>query len=272
MSSKETREQKRRQKRREKYNEAVKRKMDSAADLADRYAKTYEQIGSRKSLFDSGNKSELKRKTATIVFDVVMQSLSILIVISVLFFTIKTVFSDSFNDFFGREKREFSSVLVLEDAFIGSDNETKKLKYAEVAQPVRNSRYAVLKGNNISADIYYNITTEALLSGVCHDMSTSLPGYGKPILLCGYGLTTLKGISEVDIGDVLSITTNYGVYKYSVSAIETFDKNADTPYNVNSNIEQLIICTDNLFEKYQTETSQTFCVIADKVSGPEIVY
>lgn len=271
MGIKENRQKKRHEKRRERYNEAVKRKMDSAADLADRYAKTYEQIGSRKAFFESGNKSELKRKIATTIFDVVMQSLSILIIISMIFFTIKTVFSDNFNAFFGREKREFSSVLVLKDDFTGSDNETKKVKYADILQPENNSCYAVLKGKNISADIYYNITTEALLAGVCHDSSTALPGYEKPILIYGYGLDSLKGISDVGKGDVLSITTNYGVYKYSVSEINVFTKGTDEPYNLNADKEQLVICTDNIFEKYQTETSQIFCVIADKVSGPEIV-
>lgn len=265
------RSKKKEQKRREEYNKAVKHKMESAADLADKYARAYELSPQQKSNAYKRNRRIVNQKLALVIGGILIQTLVLLAVAILVSVPFRESISRTVENYFSTEKPKFSTVELSEN-FIGSKNETENVHYTEVEQPESNSSYAVISTEKFSSKIYYGITDRALLSGVAQLSSTSLPGFEKPILLYGYSWTYFSGLQSVSLGDVLSVTTNYGVYKYEVKEIKTFSSSDEVPYDLEKSEEQLILCTDGPFGQYKTETGETVCIIADKVSGPEIVY
>ena len=164
------------------------------------------------------------------------------------------------------------SAIQLNENYVGSDNEKEPVHYVDIDIPEANSGYAVVSGEKISSKVYYGMSDQALLSGVAHLSTTSLPGLGEPVLFYGYSWTYFSGLEETEIGDKITVTTNYGVYKYEVNDILTFKSSEKKPYNLEEEKEKLILCSDSPFGAYKTEKGETFCVIAEKVSGPEIVY
>ena len=96
--------------------------------------------------------------------------------------------------------------------------------------------------------------------------------FGKPVMLYGYSFTHFAGLENVSAGDLIKITTNYGIYKYEVKETKTFTSSDEIPYDLSEERETLILCTDSPFGEYKKSQGETFCVIAEQVSGPEIVY
>ncbi len=259
------------QKRREEYNKAVKHKMESAAHLADKYASSYELSPQQKSNAYRRNRKIVNRKLFLVVGGVLLQTFILIFVVLLAFLPFEKSIKETIENYFGAEKPKFSAV-ELSEGFIGSKNETENIHYTQLEQPDANSFYATVSTENFSSKIYYGISDEALLSGVGQLSSTSLPGLGKPIMLYGYSWTHFAGLELVSAGDIVTVTTNYGVYKYEVKDVTTFGMEDKVPYDLEASEEKLILCTDSPFGAYKTETGETFCVVADKVSGPEIVY
>ncbi len=259
------------EKRREAYKKAVKHKMESAANLADKYASSYELSPQQKSNAHRRNKKIVNRKLFLVVGGVLLQSLILVLLIILAAMPFDNSFYHILKDYFGSEKPVFS-VVELNDNYIGSDNENVNVYYTEIDEPDANSCYAFIEGENISSKIFFGMSDHALLSGAAQLSTTSLPGFGEPILLYGYSWTHFSGLEKAELGDKITITTNYGIYSYEVSEISTFRSSEKAPYDLDEENEKLILCTDSPFGAYKIAKGETFCVIAEKVSGPEIVY
>jgi len=265
------RSKKKEQKRREEYNKAVKHKMESAADLADKYSRQYELSPNEKNSAYKRNARIVNRKLLLILGGVLLQTLILFFVAILVSLPMKNSFKDVLENYFGTSKPQFASY-ELSDEFIGSDNKTESVYYTDVEIPDINCFYATVSGEKFSDRVYYGVSEQSLLSGVGHVSSTSFPGFGKPIMLYGYSHTYFSGVEALSAGDVLTYTTNYGVYEYQVTSSSVITAHSVLPYDLEAEKEQLIICTDYPFDKYKTETGKTYCIIADKVSGPEVVY
>ncbi len=265
------RSKKKEQKRREEYNKAVKHKMESAADLADKYSRAYELSAKEKNVAYIRNKKIVNQKLLMILSGICLQSLVLFFVVILVFLPLKNNFKDILENYFGSEVPQFVSY-DLSDEFIGSDNEKESVHCTDVDEPDINCFYATISDEKFSSRVYFGISEQALLSGAGHASVTSLPGFGKPILIYGYSSTYLQGAQDLAEGDILTYTTNYGVYKYRVSSVSVFSADDTPPYDLREEKEKLIICTDYPFEEYKTDSDETFCVIADKISGPEIIY
>ncbi len=266
-----SRSKKKEQKRREEYNKAVKHKMESAADLADKYAHSYKRSADKKLSAHKRNARIVNRKLFFIIGGIILQTIIFIFIIMLALLPARNSFSKMLNDYFGSEKPMFS-VVELSESFIGSKNENEGVYYTEVDKPELNSFYATINSDEISEKIYYGMSDQALLSGVAQLSSTSLPGFGKPIMLYGYSGASFAGLENTSEEDVFTITTNYGVYKYKVSKTAVFSSTEKTPYSLEGEKEQLILCTDYPFSSYKRQTDKTYCVVADLVSGPEILY
>lgn len=265
------RSKKKEQKRREEYNKAVKHKMESAADLADKYSREYGMSSNEKNSAHKRNARIVNRKLFMILGGVLIQTLVLFFVVILVCLPMKNNFKDVIENYFSTSKPEFVSY-ELGDEFIGSENKTEGVYYTDVEIPDLNCCYAVINGEKFSSKVYYGISELALLSGVGHISSTSFPGFGKSIMLYGHSHTYFSGVEALSAGDILTYTTNYGVYEYEVTSSSVITEESVLPYDTKADKEQLILCTDYPFDKYKTETGKTYCVIADKISGPEVVY
>lgn len=245
--------------------------MKSAANLANKYSSSYELSSKEKSSISRRNKRIVSRKLIFVLLGILLQSFMLICVISLAFLPFKDNINSVVYDYFSTEQPKFSAV-ELEQIFIGSENETQQVHYTDVEMPELNVFYATIGNEEFSSKIYYGISDDALLDGVAQLTSTSLPGFGKPVMLYGYSFTHFAGLENVSAGDLIKITTNYGIYKYEVKETKTFTSSDEIPYDLSEERETLILCTDSPFGKYKKSQGETFCVIAEQVSGPEIVY
>lgn len=245
--------------------------MESAADLADKYARAYELSPKQKNSAYHRNRRIVNQKLFLVIGGVLLQTVILIAVVMLILLPFKKEFDKVLEDYFSTEKPKFSTVELSEN-YIGSDNTDESVHYTLVEQPEVNSFFATVSTDKFSSRIYYGISDQALLSGVAQLTSSSLPGFGKPVMLYGYSWTYFVGLQNASQGDVITVTTNYGVYKYEVKEVLTFGSSEEPPYDLESETEKLILCTDSPFGAYKTTKGETFCVIADLVSGPEIVY
>lgn len=265
------RSKKKEQKRREEYKKAVEHKMKSAANLANKYSSSYELSSKEKSSISRRNKRIVNKKLIFVLLGILLQTLALICVMSLAFVPFKGSIDSFIEGYLSTEQPKFSTA-TLEQIFIGSENETQHVHYTDVEMPELNVFYATIGNDEFSSKIYYGISDDALLDGVAQLSSTNLPGFGKPVMLYGYSFTHFAYLENISAGDLIKITTNYGVYKYEVKEISTFTSSEEPPYDLSAEKETLILCTDSPFGEYKKSQGETFCVIADLVSGPEIVY
>lgn len=265
------RNKKKEQKRREEYKKAVEHKMKSAANLADKYSSSYELSEKQKGSISRRNKRIVSRKLILVLLGILLQTVALICVVSLVFLPFREGIDSVVENYFSTKQPKFSAV-ELNQIFIGSENETERVYYTDVEMPESNTFYATISSDDFLSKIYFGISDMALLDGVAQLSSTYLPGFGKPLMLYGYSLTHFAGLENISAGDVLKITTNYGIFKYEVKKTDTFTSSEKPPYDLKADKETLILCTDSPFGEYKKSQGETFCVIADLVSGPEVVY
>lgn len=139
--------------------------------------------------------------------------------------------------------------------------------------PIVGTHYADLSLSRIGlqADVYYGDSNEILKKGVGHYIGSMMPGFGQPTLICGHNNREFNLLQFVEIGDVITLRTNYGLYEYEVSEIEI---KQSVLFNVDllaEQEEQLILYTCYPFRSYGINGDRFF-VYAKKISGPKIVF
>lgn len=245
--------------------------MKSAADLADKYAKVYGYSEQTEKERRKRNNKVVTRKLLFSFANIAILTVSLIIVVLLVFLPFKKSFKNVLSNYFLPKKPEFSSLNVINE-FAGSTNKSEEVDFVDVEQPEINHCYAKISSADFSGNVYYGETKEALLEGFCQDSETSLPGFDKPILIYGYRGTVLSEIDKTEKGEKISITTEYAVYEYEVIETGSFEKSEKAPYDLDEEKEFLIIYTDYNFSEKEKDYTENYYVIAEKVSGPAIVY
>ncbi len=142
----------------------------------------------------------------------------------------------------------------------------------DIVMPVYGTHYAKLEipALSVSVDLYFGDSSQVLKKGVGQYIGSSLPGYGRPILIGGHNNGAFNALQRVKVGDTVAITTNYGVYQYRVTGTSVADQSDKSAYDLSQNKEQLILYTCYPFNTLGL-TNKRFFVYGDKISGPEIV-
>lgn len=258
-------------KRREEYNKAIKHKMESAADLADKYSQIYDYSEKAEKEHRKSNNRVVKRKLIYSILNILIQSFALILIIFIVFLPFRKIFKSVVEKYFSAKKPTFTEVMV-NDSFISSVNRSRNVEYADIERPENNACFAEIESRYINSKVYYGISEQAMIKGLCSDIKTSMPGFDKAILLKGYYGTHLEEIDKFKNGDKIDVATAYGVYTYEVIKFGSFGKNAEVPFNLDIKAEHLVICTDYNFNSEKTDYTEIYYIIAEKVSGPEIVY
>lgn len=123
----------------------------------------------------------------------------------------------------------------------------------------------------LDAPLYFGDSSTILKNGVGQYTGSHIPGSNGPILLAAHNTTFFLPLQNVENGDIITITTNYGTFEYSVTGYKVYDKRDKSAYNLSQNNEQLIMYTCYPFNMLGS-LDDRFFVYADKISGPEIDY
>lgn len=160
-------------------------------------------------------------------------------------------------------KSIFESPVNKEDA--------SSIPASEVQMPTSGTLYANISCDTIGLDapLYFGDTDAILKNGVGQYTGSSIPGFGLPILLAAHNTTYFLPLQNIKAGDIVTITTNYGIYKYSITKTKIADKNDKSAYDLAQKKEQLIMYTCYPFNMLGTLQNRYF-VYGDKISGPVI--
>lgn len=145
---------------------------------------------------------------------------------------------------------------------------------SQVVIPEYETHYAEITSNRIglSAQLYFGDSNEVLRYGVGQYMGSFLPGFGGTILLAAHNTTYFLPLKDIQVDDVIQITTNYGVYQYQVTEMKVLKDDDPSAFDLSQREqEQLVAYTCYPFEQIGAVTQERFFVYADKVSGPDVI-
>ncbi|MBP0979295.1 MAG: class D sortase [Oscillospiraceae bacterium] len=174
---------------------------------------------------------------------------------------VESILSDKALDF----EPSISSIFNEE-----SEVETGKVEKNNIEFPKANTEYGKIEIESVSmsASLIFGDTQEALKQGVGQYNGSYIPGYGGTILVTGHNYI-FPQVENIKIGDVIKITTSYGVYKYKVSDLKVLDKDEYSSIQISDKQEKLIYYTCYPFTSFG-DISTRYFVFADYISGPQI--
>lgn len=184
---------------------------------------------------------------------------------SLFFTTAKMVLSNSVPDYHS----ELDSIYDKNSKLYKS-----KVNSSKVTMPANETHYAMIRCENWDLDekLYFGDTDRVLEEGIGQYMGSGIPGMGKPILLTGHSNTFLNGMSKIKQGDIVTIRTNYGIYKYRIRKSVIVDVSDSSAYDLGQEKEELILYTCYPYTTSVGVRTERHFVYGDKVSGPTIIY
>ena len=165
---------------------------------------------------------------------------------------------------------EFNVIYDKELANNASSN-SDKVKLSDISMPYYKTQYAYILCERISLDapVFWGDNSAILRNGIGQYIGSSIPGMNLPIMLCGHNATFCLPLKYIEIGDIITIKTNYGTYEYKVSDMQVHNLNDTSAYNLGQEKEQLIIYTCYPFDLIGS-TDDRLYIYADKISGQDI--
>ena len=127
----------------------------------------------------------------------------------------------------------------------------------------------IIEDCQVNAKLFFGDSSMALRNGVGVYYGSSIPGYGKTILVAGHNNTYFNGLKYAKKGQIIKIRTNYGNYRYEITDMQIKDKNDRSAYDLSADHENLILYTCYPFDELGL-TPNRFFVYAKPVSGPVI--
>lgn len=149
----------------------------------------------------------------TTICDIIVVLLFLLITINVVYY----FFEDNIQDIF--DTLSFVSikedVVEAEEVKIELLEEEKRLSY----YPYYGEKYGNVKIESIGLDLplYHGDSLDILKNGIGHTPESYFPGEGGTILCMGHNYKTmLRKFSNLNIGDIINVTTEYGEFNYKI--------------------------------------------------------
>jgi sortase A len=138
---------------------------------------------------------------------------------------------------------------------------------SEIPIPVLETQYGTINCDRIalSAPLYYGDSDAVLEKGAGQYPLSGLPGEGIPILISSHDVTYFAPLEQIKIGDIITISTDYGDFEYKVNDTKIADKDDSTAFDLLQNKEQLILYTCYPFGQLIGERTDRFFVYCDRI-------
>ena len=146
-------------------------------------------------------------------------------------------------------------------------NNKSTMDVSEIQVPALETHYGNISCERIGleAPIYYGDSDVVYGNGVGQYTASGLPGEGKPILIGGHDSTYFASLEQIEAGDLVYITTNYGQFEYKVTSTKVADAMDTTAYDLSQTKEQLILYTCYPFGQLIGDRSDRYFVYCDKI-------
>ena len=143
----------------------------------------------------------------------------------------------------------------------------------DIVFPKRGALYARLsiESCGIEDDVYFSDDDVSLRNGLGQYYGSGIPGFGKPILIAGHNNRAFHTLGDAKLGDIVTITTSYGIYEYEITDTAIRDSKSFSRDELDLDEERLILYTCYPFTTMSL-TSQRYFVYAQKISGPVVLH
>lgn len=226
----------------------------------------------RKTFGDLTTKMDHRTKTRLTYFYIpLIYILVSIFLLSALGFAITSPFSETINKLVGEAEPSFEP--SLSSIYKGSDVSNGILTLTQVNTPLQNRQFAVLysKKLNINTPVYCGVSDLVLANGVGFNPNSAMPGANSFTYLSG-NCNYLAGLKNAAEGDVLSITTNYGYFKYKITKAEIIPVEEADKIDVTQGNETLVLQSGHPFDELSDARYNVLRVYASKTSGPSVAY
>lgn len=200
-----------------------------------------------------------------------------------LFFTLSPVLFpmlSAANLFFSENEKDFSTdynnifVPVQEPSDADgaeASSASKTVRISEITFPKYGEQFGELtiEDCGVDAKLFFGDGNIALRNGVGVFNGSSIPGYGKTILVAGHNNTFFNGLKYAEAGQVISVATSYGNYSYEITSTAVKNASDTEAYDLNAEEENLVLYTCYPFDELGL-TQNRFFVYAKYISGPRI--
>lgn len=127
----------------------------------------------------------------------------------------------------------------IKEDFSGETNET-----GEIIRPQFGELYALIKSDKLELDVpvYWGSDSQLFERGACQSTSSVLPGEDGNIVISAHEDTFFSELSNLAVGDTVTLNTNYGQFTYKVRELIEFQKD-NNKYVVPSEETKLTLYT-----------------------------
>ncbi|MBE5963210.1 MAG: class D sortase [Lachnospiraceae bacterium] len=114
-----------------------------------------------------------------------------------------------------------------------------------VTKPGYGTQYGTIfcKEAGVKAPLYYGDTDEILRLGAGQYEKSSLPGTKGTSIIGGHDTTFFAGLEQAKVGQEIILTTNYGEFTYEITQIKVAKATDESAYDLQSDMEQVILYT-----------------------------
>ena len=174
--------------------------------------------------------------------------------------------------FCGQEIEEIFSLVSKVSIDINPEREQEPIEIDTddntlVNYPEYGTQYATIKIDKIDleAPVYYGDTLEILKKGVGHSSGSYFPGEGGSIIYMGHNSKKMfRRFSELQIGNEIKVTTNYGEYTYKIYDMQLIKETEVDKLPIQKEKEILMVYTCYPFNNIGYAT-QRYVVYAELV-------
>ncbi|MBQ8960357.1 MAG: class D sortase [Ruminococcus sp.] len=137
---------------------------------------------------------------------------------------LKMYLNIAFMDSLRSEPDGGGSGLVVKDNDIIEDYSGKTSSQGEVIRPKFGELFAVLKCDALEVDVpvYWGSGSELLELGACQSTGSAVPGTEGNAVISAHVDTFFADLGKLDIGDKVTLDTNYGQFIYTVKELIEF--------------------------------------------------
>ncbi len=158
----------------------------------------------------------------------------------------------------------------LGNIFEPSTNESESIPLADVEFPSYETVYGRIEiaSAGIDCPLIYGDSYKALRSGAGQYIGSFIIGYGGTTLIAGHNYSCFEKLPQVKKGDVIKITTSYGVYRYDVVDIAVKMDNDSSAYDLGRKDENVILYTCFTEKTPVGNVKKRIYIYGDYLSGP----
>ncbi len=151
-------------------------------------------------------------------------------------------------------------------------NYTDSVPSSQITFPLPNTKFGEIsiEGTAVSCALIYGDSDAMLHRGACQYAGSSFPGFGSTVLIAGHNNTYFNSLKDAVPGAIITIKTNYGVYKYRITSSAIKSNDDKSAYDLSSKSENVVLYTCYPFNALGL-TSQRYFVYGEYVSGPRVL-